>query len=390
MNRREQRSALINEAKNIMKAAADGGRDLTNEEITRSTEIKGEVATLTKAIEAGDAAREGLKGILGAEYTTTDASEPSMKAVAIGGGAQAPLAKALMQAMNERPEGAKAVTVSAGSVSVPANFGVVGQPQDANLLSNIVAFVEQTASGQQDAPDGVSFLQQVTRTLAAQAVERGAPKPESALSFRRVNQAFATLAHIISVPNQWLQDSSKLGQLIQSEMVYGVMLAIDELLLNDTLDENGDTLHGILTTTGVGRTAFAGDAVRTVRRALGKLEAQGITPTHVAMNPTDWEEIETTRLTDGAYLLADRPGGSRERRLWNTSVVLASGLAAGTAVAGDFSTQSIGVATRGPVTLQWNPFSKDTTNETILRVEGRFSPVLTRPAAFEIATLAGA
>lgn len=49
-------------------------------------------------------------------------------------------------------------------------------------------------------------------------------------------------------------------------------------------------------------------------------------------------------------------------------------LAAGTAVARDFSTQSIGVATRGPIALPWNPYSKQGTNETVLYVEHRFSP----------------
>lgn len=85
------------------------------------------------------------------------------------------------------------------------------------------------------------------------------------------------------------------------------------------------------------------------------------------------------QIADGSYPLPDRPGGSGARRIWNTPVILASGISAGTAVAGDFTTRSIGVATRGPIQLQWNPFSKDTTNETILRVEGRFpqsSPAL--------------
>lgn len=108
------------------------------------------------------------------------------------------------------------------------------------------------------------------------------------------------------------------------------------------------------------------------------------------MNPIDWETAETMRLTDNSYLLSDRPGGSGERRLWNVPVVLGSGLALGSAVVGDLTTKSIGVATRGPIMLQWNPFSKDTTNETILRVEGRFRPVLTRPGAFTVAALAAA
>lgn len=381
-----KRRALVSEARFIGEKAEAESRDLTAEETARVHAIKSEVAVLDEKIEQTTEVRNAIKAAVGNEGGD---SSPEGKAAPIGGGAQTPLAKAMMDALAQRPGGVKAVTVTAGSISVPNNLGVVGQPRDPNLLASVVAFVEQTATGEESQPDGVSYLRQISRTLAAAAVQRGAPKPESALSFERVNQAFATLAHIITVPNQWLQDSAKLAQLIQDEMVYGVMLAIDAMLLGDTIDEDGGTLHGLLTTTGVGRTAFVGDAVRTVRRALGSLEDQGITPSHVALNPSDWEQLETMQLTDGSYLLPDRPGGSGARRIWNTPVILASGLNAGTAVAGDFTTRSMGVATRGPVHLQWNPFSKDTTNETILRVEGRFTPVITRPGSFTVASLTG-
>ncbi|MHA7275737.1 phage major capsid family protein [Arthrobacter sp. Hz1] len=156
-----------------------------------------------------------------------------------------------------------------------------------------------------------------------------------------------------------------LGQQIHDEMVYGFLRALDEMVLNDTIDENGEILNGLLTATRVGGTAFFGDTVRTVRRALGSQEGQGIEPTHVTMNPTDLEPLETMQLSDGSYLLPDRPGDSGARRIWTAPVLLVAGLAPGTAVVGDFTTGSIGIASRGTIHPQWNPFSKDTTNETI-------------------------
>lgn len=72
---------------------------------------------------------------------------------------------------------------------------------------------------------------------------------------------------------------------------------------------------------------------------------------------------------------------------WGVPVGLTPALDDDQAIVVDFSTRSIGVGTRGPIHLQWNPHSKDTTNETVLRVEGRFAPAIGRPSAFIIADL---
>ncbi|MFF1382731.1 phage major capsid protein [Arthrobacter sp. NPDC058288] len=391
---RQKRRALVAEVRYIGEKATLDGRDFTAEEVERVTANKAEVEKLDDAIERAEGTRDTIKAAFSGEIMDANGDESlhGTKGVPVGGTPESPMAKAMIRAVGEKPGGMKSVTVTAGSVSVNANLGIVPMTRYPFLLQNIVTFAPQDGTDSQGvAADSVSYLEQTDRTLAAAAVERGAPKQESALAFDRANQAFATLAHVITVPNQWLSDGGvKFQQLIQDEMLYGLALATDDLLLSDTTDENGGTLHGLLTKTGVGETDFTTDAVLTVRAALGSLEDQGILPSHVAMSPATWRAIETMRLTDNSYLLPDRPAGSGQRTLWNTKVALVNGMAANTAIAGDFTSNSIGVVTRGPVTLQWNPYSKDTTNETILRVEGRFTPVITRPGAFTVAALAAA
>lgn len=388
-----KRRVLLTEARLIGEKAEADGREFTAEESTRAEQIKAEVAKIDERQAKSDEARATIKAAFGEEIREQNSeTSPSTKAVPVGGVAESPMAKAMIRAISETKGGAKSVTVAAGSVAVNANLGIVPRARYPFLLQNIVAFAPQDGTDSQGAAaDSVSYLEQTERTLAAAAVARGGVKPESALAFTRSNQAFATLAHVITVPNQWIADGgAKFQQLIQDEMLYGLALATDALLLSDTIDENGGTLHGLLSKTGVGSTAFTTDAVLTVREALGSLEDQGIAPTHVAMSPTTWRSIETMKLTDGSYLFPDRPAGAGVRTMWGTPVVLVNGMAADTAIAGDFTSNSIGVATRGPVTLQWNPYSKDTTNETILRVEGRFTPVITRPGAFTVAALTAA
>lgn len=382
----QRRSAFLAEAKFIATKSEAEGRDLNATEVSRVDEIKGEVATLDEKIGRDEKTRAAIKGAFGNENDDGKQSEGKARFGAV----DSPMAKAIVHAMTQEHGGTKAVTTTAGSVSVPSNLGIVPMVRHPHLLSNIVPVVPQE-NGPDGGPSSVSYLQQTGRTNAAATVARTAVKPESDIAFTRQANAFATVAHVLTVPNQWIQDGGqKFTQVLQDEMLYGLALGLDDLLLNGGTDEDGEVLTGLLGTTGVNQTAFMKDAVRTIRRGIGTLEASGIGASHVALTARDWEDIDTLTYEDGKYVLPDRPvGNGQARQLWNTPLALAESLTDGTAVVGDFSSASIGLVARGPISVQWNPYSKDTTNETVLRVEGRFCPVVLRPSAFAVATLTG-
>lgn len=387
----QKRSALLAEAKYLGAKAEGEGRDLNTEELTRADKIKGDVATLTERIDRDEGTRDAIKGAFKDDADSPDdtGGKGSRGKAGQFGAVESPMAKAMVHAITENYRSAKAVTTSAGSVSVPSSLGIVPMARHPHLLSNIVPVVPQE-TGPEGGPSSVSYLQQTGRTNAAATVARSAVKPESEIAFQREAHAFATVAHVLTVPNQWLEDGGqKFAQVLQDEMLYGLALGLDDLLLNGGTDEDGETLNGLLGTTGVNQTAFMKDPMRTIRRGIGTLEASGVGASHVALTAKDWEEIDVaTYESDGKYVLPDRPvGNGSGRQLWNTPLALVEALAEGTAVVGDFSSASIGLVSRGPIKLQWNPFSKDTTNETILRVEGRFAPVVLRPAAFAVADL---
>jgi len=89
-----------------------------------------------------------------------------------------------------------------------------------------------------------------------------------------------------------------------------------------------------------------------------------------AMSPATWLAVETMKLTDGSYLFPDRPSGSglgsggEHRRRWSTARLRTLRSPP------DLTSNSIGVATRGPLTRSGTIF-KDTTNGTIIHVEAR-------------------
>lgn len=385
MNKKEQLKALLAEARTLMEKSGKAG--LIAYEISRTQTIRTEVEELTKAIDAEDAARVALKSMV-ADDLGGDASGPGFKAVTVGGGATSTSGKSIMAEVQEKAGtgSLKAVTATGGSVTVPVYQGVAAMAQSNYLLSNLVTIFP--ANGEDG--DGVSYLRQIGRTLAATTVARGAEKPNSSLSFEGITDAFATVAHLAEVPNQFLESFGKFSQIIEFEMLYGMALGLDDLILNGGTDENGEPVTGLLGLTGVKVQAFTMDKLLTLRRAVGRIQSEGTQPTAIVLHPDDWEEIETTKLADGDYLLDGVPTASGEPSLWGVPVQLAPSVGAGRAVIGAFDATTIGLANRGGIKLQWNPFKLDHLNQTVLRVEGRFVPVIARPASFAVANLTAA
>lgn len=92
------------------------------------------------------------------------------------------------------------------------------------------------------------------RTRSATAADRANPRRCLGASWRhqlgihsRIRAgigAFATVAHVITLPNQWLQDNRQLALVNQDEMLYGLALGIDDLLLHDSTGEDGAPCRG--------------------------------------------------------------------------------------------------------------------------------------------------
>lgn len=292
------------------------------------------------------------------------------------GGAASTPAKAIMSEVQEKActGQIKAVTATGGSVVVPVHQGVATMAQSNYAISNLAAIFPA------DGPDGdgISHLRQTGRTLAAATVARGAEKPDSSLSFQGINDAFATVTHLADVPNHYLESFSKFAQIIEFEMLYGMALGPDDLILNGGIDENGEPVIGLLEMTGVKAQTFVTDKLLTLCRAIGRIQAEGTQPTAIVLHPDDWEEIETTKLAEADYLLDGVPTKADQPNLWGVPVQLAPSVGAGRSVVGAFDTATIGLANRGGIRLQWNPFKLDHLNKTVLRVEGRFVPVVAR------------
>jgi HK97 family phage major capsid protein len=348
------RLAQLNTRADELIAKAEA-RTLTTAEAEEATSLVNERSTLQGLLKSQQAAADALAGLGGTQDNQGGTGPTGAGAASKASRFAGTLLKALEDAapLVGGPSVRKAL-VPAGAVTAPFLDGqtIIHDPAAAqHLLSAVQTRPVDTPSG--------SYLRQTQRTNNAAPVKNGDLKPQSVYALEPVTWNIATVAAVSEpVQLQWLADYAGLEQFLATEMAYGTDEAVSDFILNGGIDENGNTVSGILTTTGIQQTAFRVNKLLSIRRALGELETAGVAATGIVLNPTDWEEIETLLDADGRFLLPQAPGQAVARTLWNVPVTLVPGIPVGQAVVGDLTTVTL--LYRNSLQLAWNPFTANT------------------------------
>ncbi|MFM9723723.1 phage major capsid protein [Streptomyces scabiei] len=369
MTLREKLQALLKEAADISaKAHEEGGRDFTEDEVTRIKEIKTEADEIGAKVQAADDAQAAVKAMAGGDVAAK---------VKTGGSRGEVLARAFKDAMIQRGmvDGQKALLPTSGSVMLPVDIGDVVLPYAANGLSQVISTDQLTAS------DGFTYMQQTVRTHNASTVARGAQKPTSVYTMDRVPGKVMTLAHLSEeIPKQWLADMPALEDFLREEMANGLQLEAHSTLLNGGTAEDGTAVEGLLATTGVRHQDFVTNVLITTRKVLTTMQLAGEKVTAWVFNPTDWETIELLRNEQDQAELPGTPSGRAPLQLWGVPVVLDPGVEEGTGLVGDWST--VYLLTRQGVRMDWSEagtlFEK---NQVKFRSEARIGVAFKRPGA---------
>jgi HK97 family phage major capsid protein len=232
------------------------------------------------------------------------------------------------------------------------------------------------------------------RTSAAGGAATGGPtdvfglKPKSELTIVPVTYPIATIAHIMYVHRQTLDDEPRMRGIIDRDMVDGVKMAEDEQLLYG--DGIGDNLTGLLNTDGIqSYTGQASDRKSAqIRRAATRAILAYFQPTGVVMHPFDWEDVELETDANGAYTVAVSVAVGGEKRVWRLNVVDSPAMAEGTSVVGAFGTGAK-VFDREQVRIDVSSENRDMfeRNALTLRCEERLGLVVDRPESFVELTL---
>jgi HK97 family phage major capsid protein len=373
MNLREQRLAAIQDAQSIIAKARAGNRGLTASERETVSAKQAEVESLNVKI-----ARSEEDADLLAAFNRLDNGQGELKGSLVGGtSARALSFKGVADRIVTREGSAVGIKalLAGGTSAVPTSdvgLIVLADRPATSLLDAVPAM---------EVPESFSYLRETTRTNLAAPVAVGALKPTSIFTLTRVESKLRTVAHLSEpIPESWLEDAASLKQFVENELVSGLAQAVTaQFLTGNGVDPN---LHGVTLASGIQTQGFVTDMITTVAFGISKLETLGQVPGFIAMNPTDWVTIMTTRATaNGQFLLS--PGGapvdSVRRQLWGVPVALEPGVAAGTAwVVGQDATM---LFHDGEISVRWNYINDDFAKNQIRgRVEGRFQAGAIRPS----------
>jgi HK97 family phage major capsid protein len=216
-------------------------------------------------------------------------------------------------------------------------------------------------------------------------------KPKSDLTIVPVTYPIATIAHIMYVHKNTLDDEPRMRGLLDRDMVDGVKMAEDEQLLYG--DGVGDNLTGLVNTPGI-QTYLQGSGGNTgdkksaaVRRAATRAILAYFEPTGVVFHPLDWEDVELEEDGNGGYRVAVSVAIGAEKRLWRLNVVDSPAMQEGKFLVGAFGTGAK-VYDREQVNVQVSTENRDMfeRNAVTLRAEERLGLVVDRPESFVYGT----
>lgn len=190
--------------------------------------------------------------------------------------------------------------------------------------------------------DTVEFVRQLTQSNAAAPVAEATAtagesgiKPESGMTFERVQETVKTIAVWVPATKRALSDAAQLRGLIDQELRED----LGEELENQMLNGNGvgENFTGLASTDGTLVQPFVSDILVTTRKAITNLLVNGKqVPTAWLLNPVDWETIELLKDDEGRF----RWGGPLMRgqqTLWGVPVAQSFFQPQGTAWLGNWA-----------------------------------------------------
>jgi HK97 family phage major capsid protein len=355
----------VKAARGLTSAAQAEGRDLTEDENRQILEAVAELknaraaedrakqrALVAQALDAAaaddtsdSAAGTAAPGSLGAQFVaseqyrewskafpnaaTSDRVAVNIPPVAIGA-----LPGLKSNAVGGGGSGGLATGTEAGPIGVPA-FGPL----------NVTNLYTRTTTSM----DGVEYAQLQSTVLAPAGVAEVTDpattglKPDASATWLKVTAPVITIATGIPVTKRAVADVGQVQTMLETFLESGVNAAIENQSMNGT--GVGESLTGILATTGVQTEAFATDIFTSIRKGITKVRkvAQagglplGMFPTGVIVSVEDDEAIDLSKDAQNRYYGAG-PFSAGPASLWGLPRIATPFLAAGTALVGDFRT----------------------------------------------------
>lgn len=160
-------------------------------------------------------------------------------------------------------------------------------------------------------------------------------KPWSALTYERVVETVATIAHGEAASLRALSDAGQMRALLDNALRYGIQEELEDQIFNG--DNAGDNFDGITHVSGTIAQIPAIDIATTIRKAKTKVRFQGKARANgVALNPLDWETLDLWLTFEGGGSNYRQASQSSAPTIWGLTVIETEAVAEGTAIVGDF------------------------------------------------------
>lgn len=198
---------------------------------------------------------------------------------------------------------------------VDGNTMVVSAPLNRLTVRNLLAPGETSSNA-------VAYLRETGWTNNAAPVAENTTKPYSDITYEEVLSGVKTIAHLLKVAKQTLDDLPQLRSVINGRLLNGLKRVEDAQLLFGT--GVGVNLHGIYPQA----TAFVNPSTKTtpknsldvVRLAMLQVTLADLNPTGHVLHDIDWTDIELIKDASTNGYLFSNPFGTLEPRLWGLPV----------------------------------------------------------------------
>jgi HK97 family phage major capsid protein len=218
-----------------------------------------------------------------------------------------------------------------------------------------------------------------------EATPEGNLKPRMDIEYEVKDAKVQTIAHGMIASKQILDDMPRLRNAIDTRGMEGLMIAEEDQLLYG--DGGSNQLQGILTDPNVQTynwsSGVSGDEKQdAIRRAMTQATLANYPITGVMLHPSDFEDIELTKDSNGQYIYVNM-GSGQSQMVWRVPVIESQALNVGEAVLGAFGLAGE-IADRENANVELFEQHKDLAekNQVYIRVEERVGFLLYRPEAF--------
>lgn len=267
-----------------------------------------------------------------------------------------------------------------GLLAEPYIDTLISMPQQPLSILQLLTIIPVTS-------DSVKYGKQNVRVNNAAIVPEGTQKPYSNYGWDMATASIETIAHLAKLTLQAIADAPRLQAEVESEMRFGLALAVErEVLSGDGTTNHLNGLTNQATPYAVPAGVLAGNILTTIdqlRIAQLQLAIQYYAPDGQVLNPIDWANIELLRDGENRYLFTSGPQSQvANKQLWGLPVVESPSMTYGQFLVGAFK-QAVHLYQREGVTALIST-ENDTDfemNLATMRVEQRLGLAVRIPQA---------